>query len=147
MLYCYIWWPRQGTGPKGAVVGVVKRPLMRWFRVRSRPAAYLALFALLLQLALSFGHVHLAHANHPGVAAAEGIAGQNAVPQQPDADHDEYYCAIYAFLALLTSAQIAIAPTVPVPATLAVADAPGVAKAARLGPRRGAFQSRAPPIS
>ena len=32
---------------------------MRWFRSRSRLGAYLALFALAFQLAVSFGHVHL----------------------------------------------------------------------------------------
>ena len=32
---------------------------MRWFRSRSRLGSYLALFALTVQLALPFGHVHL----------------------------------------------------------------------------------------
>jgi hypothetical protein len=32
---------------------------MAWFRSRSRLGSYLALFALAVQLALSFGHVHL----------------------------------------------------------------------------------------
>jgi hypothetical protein len=32
---------------------------MGWFRSRSRWGSYLALFALVVQLALSFGHVHL----------------------------------------------------------------------------------------
>jgi hypothetical protein len=34
---------------------------MGWFRSRSRWGSYLALFAVALQLALSFGHVHLKH--------------------------------------------------------------------------------------
>ena len=45
---------------------------MRWFRARLRAGARLALFALTVQIALSFGHVHLGDFRHAvgGLAAA-----------------------------------------------------------------------------
>jgi hypothetical protein len=119
---------------------------MRWFRVRGRLAAYVALFALLSQLVLSFGHVHLAHADSPGIAvAATGAGGHKSTPQQPGTDHDDDYCAVCAIIALLTGAQVAAAPAIPVPAVLAVADNPIAAAATHIGSQRGAFRSRAPP--
>jgi Protein of unknown function (DUF2946) len=53
---------------------------MSWFRSRSRAGAYLALFALAFQLAVSFGHVHLERVA-PLAAGASAVAGA-----QPSAD-------------------------------------------------------------
>jgi hypothetical protein len=56
---------------------------MRWFRSRSRLGAYLALFALAFQLAVSFGHVHLEHFTPPSAGTgASALAGA----QTPAAD-------------------------------------------------------------
>src|SRR5262249_57036884 len=53
---------------------------MRWFRSRSKLGAYLALFALAFQLAVSFGHVHLERIA-PLSAGASALASA-----QPSAD-------------------------------------------------------------
>ena len=48
---------------------------LRWFRSHRRPWAWVALLALVLQLGLSFGHVHAAHAEHNvAVASAAGTS-------------------------------------------------------------------------
>lgn len=131
------------------MVRVGRRPLMGWFRDRSRPAACVALLALVLQLALSFGHVHFGHvhlaqADHPAVAAVD-IAGHEGTPQQPGNDHQGEYCAVYAVLTLLGGAQVATAPVVQAPASAAATDAPTAAETVRFGRQHSAYQSRAPP--
>ena len=129
-------------GPDRGVV------LMHGVRAHRRPGALVALFALLLQLALSFGHLHVAHADQPGLAAVEASdAGSTPQPQHPDHDHDAQYCAIYAILALLTGAQTAAAPVVAMPAAYATTVLAGATTGVRLVARLDAFRSRAPPIS
>jgi hypothetical protein len=56
---------------------------MNWFRSRSRLAAYLALFALAFQLAVSFGHVHL---DHVGPLSAGTTARANTPPSTDGAN-------------------------------------------------------------
>jgi hypothetical protein len=94
---------------------------MGWFRSRSRWGSYLALFALVVQLALSFGHVHLeggtpivGHASalfavHPSNAAAAAVdpAGKE-FPALAD-DH----CPICALIHLASALVPAAAPTLP----------------------------------
>jgi hypothetical protein len=124
---------------------------VRWWRAHRQVGGRVALFALLLQLALSFGHVHVAHADEPGlaVAPASDARGGSATPQpqHPDEDHDSHYCAIYAILALLTGAQTAAAPVIAMPAPQPVVVAPIAAAAVGLAARHASFRSRAPPLS
>jgi len=93
---------------------------MGWFRSRSRWGSYLALFALVVQLALSFGHVHLegstpGHASalfavHPAnasVMAAVDPAGKE-FPALPD-DH----CPICTLIHLAGTLVPATAPASP----------------------------------
>jgi hypothetical protein len=95
---------------------------MGWFRSRSRRGSYLALFALAVQLVLSFGHVHLesgapvaGHASglfavHPAnasVTAAVDPAGKE-FPALAD-DH----CPICTLIHLAGALVPATAPTLP----------------------------------
>ena len=124
---------------------------VRWWRAHRRLGGRVALFALLLQFALSFGHVHFAHADRgdPAVAPASEAQGTSAAeqPQHPGDDHDSHYCAIYAILALLTGAQTAAAPVIATPVVHAITMAPMAVPSVRLVARRASFQSRAPPLS
>jgi hypothetical protein len=107
-----------------------------------------ALVALTLQLALSFGHVHGEdHGHAPEIAAltADGSAGGH--PDSPAGHHDHNYCAIYAVLSLLTGAQTAAAPALPMPAAAAAATVVAEPATIRASRSRAAFQSRAPPLS
>src|SRR5690349_16088643 len=86
MLYCYISRGRRRNG--SAARGSAKLTAMGFFRSRSRLGAYLALFALAFQLAVSFAHVHLEHARPiaPG-ARAQLAAEQGSAPSSPS-DHE-----------------------------------------------------------
>ncbi|MEA2982326.1 MAG: hypothetical protein QOF09_4149 [Alphaproteobacteria bacterium] len=120
---------------------------MRWFRSSRRSWGFLALLALALQLGLSFGHVHAGHGGHPVQHdAATPDRGDDRGHDHED-DHESHYCAIYAFNALLTAAQVAAAPPIPMPATWTVADVSIAAAVACAGFRHTAFRSRAPPLS
>lgn len=121
---------------------------MTWLRAQRRFGSWLALLALALQLSLAFGHVH-AEATNPAPAMLATDPGGKADPSQSDSDdrHDAHYCAIYAVLTLLSSAQIAAAPVVPLPAAVIGADAAFTVEAASVTSTRTAFRSRAPPIS
>ena len=108
----------------------------------------LALFALALQLALSFGHVHGTTAAHAAQVTAIADSGERAAAPQPDTgDHGDDYCAICAVLTLLTGAQAASAPVFAPPAVIASAEIAFAQEAPRLGSQHAAFRSRAPPQS
>src|SRR5262245_59101175 len=93
---------------------------MGWFRSRSRWGSYLALFALVVQLALSFGHVHLeggapvaGHASalfavHPSNAAAAVDPAGNEYPALAD-DH----CPICTLINLTGTLVPATTPALP----------------------------------
>lgn len=75
---------------------------MRWFRTNRRFSGALALFALALQIALAFGHIHLRDfAGIPGVAVAQAqdISDRSSGPN--DADHSaDQYCLVCATVSL-----------------------------------------------
>jgi hypothetical protein len=82
---------------------------MRWYRWNRRWTSYSALFALALQLAVSFGHVHL------GVLWLDGspvAAAQKPSPAEPAGtlpDRDEG-CAICAIIGLAGTPLLPDAP-------------------------------------
>ena len=121
---------------------------MGWFRGRCRLGGWVALVAIALQLALSFGHVHREAFSHASEIAALTVDGSDiGQPDSPAAPHDDDYCAICAVLSLLAGTQTADAPALPPPlavAAVALTPEPEIVRAL-LG--RTAFQSRAPPQS
>ena len=61
---------------------------MHWFRSRSRLGSGLALFSLALQLALSFGHIHLKDivgTANASTSIAASTAGSQSDEQRADA--------------------------------------------------------------
>jgi hypothetical protein len=129
---------------------------MGWFRSRSRWGSYLALFALAVQLALSFGHVHLEggapasgnasalFAVHPANAAAAAVepAGKE-FPALAD-DH----CPICTLIHLAGALVPATTPTV---SRLAVFDRVPFAAAVEFDLTNPHYSSplgaRAPPLA
>jgi len=102
---------------------------MRWFRKHVKRGSRLALVALAIQFALSFGHFHglAAQAAPASVSAptvAAGIGGDTldaqVTPQQSpaDADHDQQpvdNCAICAVMALAGTAMVSPPPVLSLP--------------------------------
>jgi hypothetical protein len=83
---------------------------MRWVRRHERLGGWLALFALALQLTLSFGHVHLDKGAPLSSAAALAISSsQDGGNTSPDphrrtAGHD--FCAICATIGLASTSLL-----------------------------------------
>src|ERR1700756_2946296 len=95
---------------------------MRWFRTNRQWGGRLALFALAVQLVLSFGHIHrediYGYARPvPPAATQLAVNGPHPAPpqQQLPSNHGDDYCAICATIALLSSSFVAAAPQLPVP--------------------------------
>jgi hypothetical protein len=107
-----------------------------------------ALLALILQITLSFGHVHGVDPQPatPAVIANAGDASAPVLPGGTD-QHDQDYCATCAILALLTGAQIGNAPVVAPPAIVIAAEVVFAPETPRISASRASFRSRAPPQS
>src|SRR5579862_7705417 len=120
--------------------------VMGWVRLRKRFGAGLAIAAMALQFALSFGHVHVLGIGHNAPVVAASMQGNAAAPNpaQNKPDNDDY-CAICASISLLGGSVVAAPPPLALPVlSYAVEHADRVAIAV-IVPRRTPFQSRAPP--
>ena len=122
---------------------------MGWVHRYKHRGAVLALIALALQIALTFGHVHLRGlAGGSQRAIAEQIRLAHAPPQAPTqnpSDNDDY-CAICASIFLASSA-FAPPPQLLVPANFQRVEHWLNAASLVAQPPRLAFRSRAPPTA
>jgi hypothetical protein len=116
---------------------------MGWVRRRARGLSLWALFALALQLGLSFGHIH--HDEAP-FALATAAAPSDAPAPDTDPGHDDH-CAICLAATMAGSALAAAAPHLPPPPAFARLHASLPDALDTANPRRAAFRSRAPPLS
>jgi hypothetical protein len=138
---------------------------MNWFRKHLKLGSRLALLALVLQFALSFGHFHAfavqaapAPQTSPTKAApasSETVLTQDTAPetvrkQQPsnhDRDHPADACAICAVISLAGSALFAAPPVLLLPQPVYFLYLATDAGFLHLQSAHSAFQSRAPPFS
>jgi hypothetical protein len=137
--------PATGKGERGA---------MRWLRSNIRGFSRLALFALALQITLTFGHVHL---DGRGLAAASAqaaqLADQSATPlakargqdQKKSQGSADFDCPICALIQLASTSAPSVAPPLPIPLLIggSMLETPGQPGAAVSPPF--AFQARGPP--
>jgi len=86
--------------------------LMQWIRRHNRLGSWAALFALTIQLVVSFGHIHFDELQVPSAVMAAQSQGQSV----PDGDGTTHHdiCAICATLSLTASSVV---PVVELPAT------------------------------
>jgi hypothetical protein len=136
---------------------------MNWFRKHVKTGSRLALFALAIQFALSFGHFHgeiarAAPAIQAGLADADlALAAtlavqeaQSEAAQQPsnhDTDRHTSDCAICAVLSLANNFLFATPPLLELPQAVELLHLTTGAEFTHLGSLHRAFQSRAPPVS
>jgi hypothetical protein len=123
---------------------------MRWFRSNIRLGSRLALLALTIQFALSFGHFHGSIARPAPVPAGATLAA-DGLHSKPGSGEDPAGqpcddCAICAVMALASAMLGATAPDLPAPQAATSLDLTADAGLVDLNPARGAFQARAPPI-
>ncbi len=132
---------------------------MKWFRRRIKTGSRLALFALLLQFVLSFGHIHFNGAQAaPAIqtltdlAHAQGLAADAASERQQGGNNDTDQpsnepCAICAVMSMANQMVFATPALLLLPDAIEVLFLVTDAEFAHLGSLWPAFQSRAPPVS
>jgi hypothetical protein len=126
---------------------------MGWVYRHKRHGALLALAALALQIAVSFGHVHLSlrgsvgDSRVPIAAPHYGTLAQTS-PQAPaQSPDDDDYCAICASIFLASTSFTPAPPALPVPVSFQRIEHSFENARGFTEPRRFAFQSRAPPAA
>jgi hypothetical protein len=129
---------------------------MRWIRANLRFGAWCALFALAVQFALSFGHVHLpgrvggtpallALLIAPSPAIAPDAAAKPAKPAKSQIAHDQ--CAICASIQLAGSLIPAAALSLLLPTNPGrISLGTDIDRAVTASPH-DSFQARAPPTA
>ena len=111
----------------------------------------LALAALVLQIVVSFGHVHLDgihRADHAVAVSGTSVqASRWLLLQHPGNDGDDNYCPICATIYLTSTSFLPQAPQLPVPFVSRTIQHFDSIAAVFIAPRRPPFQSRAPPLA
>ena len=142
---------------------------MKWFRSNIRHGARLALFAMLVQFALTFGHSHWfaqpapldqaglqqtdgakdnAQNNAKDQAAVDRAAVHKQSPSGPDREHSgEDNCAICAIIAMAGAVVSATPPLLHLPQAIDLLYRTTDAEFLHLKSAGTAFQPRAPPAS
>jgi hypothetical protein len=124
---------------------------MKWFRSNIRTGARLALLALLVQFALSFGHVHglvpPAASATQSVLPADHAAKPQPAPGKHDSDQTSDVCAICAVMAMASTVLFSAPPILLLPDAVKILHRITDAEFAHLKSAGTAFQPRAPPAS
>jgi Protein of unknown function (DUF2946) len=118
---------------------------MKWLRSNIKHGSRLALLALAIQFALSFGHFH-------GIAAQAAPSIQQTSQQQPASNPDPDQqstdpCAICAVMAQANAVMFATPPVLLLPQAVEFHYLTTDAAFVHLDGSRVAFQPRAPPAS
>jgi hypothetical protein len=123
---------------------------MLWIRTNERWSSWVALAAMTLQVALSFGHIHLeklvSNSNIARLEAHDAPSTQQSPSQHPANVADDF-CAICATIQLVSSSFIPDAPHLPIKfAAQAIAHFSNF-KFTFISAQRAVFESRAPPLA
>jgi hypothetical protein len=121
---------------------------MHWVRAKRRIGAWVALFALSLQLVLSFGHVHVHKVALSGPALAGISTSQVANGAPSDSDRRsgaDDYCAICATISLASTLLVPELSRLTLPIAHTHAWLPEFQVALAAGEPHLLFQARAPP--
>jgi hypothetical protein len=123
---------------------------MWWYRCHQRFAGLLALFALGLQLAASFAHVHVEVARPPfGMSVLDATSHSRSpagISSAPGAPHNDY-CAICTAIGLLSNGLNGAPPVISLPEFVCFARRPQVSKSRISVARFYPFRTRAPPLT
>ena len=139
---------------------------MKWFRANIKHGSRLALLALVVQFALSFGHFHgMAAQAAPAIQSSPALSdassadrlavteiASKAAAREPASDHDSGQpsndpCAICAVMALANAVLFATPPLLLLPRAIEFLYLTTDAGFVHLNSARVAFQPRAPPAS
>ena len=113
---------------------------MVWRRRQRRLSGCLALFALAVQLALSFGHIHAEDFARPAATVAQT---GDAPAQHRDTDHDD--CPICSVMHRAGTLAVPSPPQMSLPVPEKIFWAAAVERPIDAAAQRQPFQARAPP--
>jgi hypothetical protein len=122
---------------------------MRWIRGNARLNSWVALLALAVNFAVSFGHVHVpgSHASeHASIVEALASFDHSEAPGHSDDSHPDDLCPICVAAATLANALVSTLPTILVQFDEAIVDRTTTPVCLIAALHRGPFQSRGPPI-
>ncbi|MBN8980301.1 MAG: DUF2946 domain-containing protein [Rhizobiales bacterium] len=119
---------------------------MFWLRSKAKSLSFVALFALALQLGLSFGHVHADRAL-AGKTAVAGLLSSTSSDSGNDTDNRADLCAVCVTIAIANALIDSAPPVLPLPVVTTASDILPVAVASGASTTALGFQSRAPPIA
>src|SRR5579862_2173435 len=123
---------------------------MRWFRDNMRQGSWLALLALVINLGLSFGHVHATDVRHAGSGFALTVVASSDADRTQDHSGDtgaDCLCPICIAISAMATALASTPPVLPVAFAGLGLDRPIESPLAFAERPTAAFQSRGPPIS
>jgi hypothetical protein len=123
---------------------------MRWFRSNLGLGSGLALFALAIQMMLSFGHVHLDKHASPSTQSVMTIGSGAVFPSERALSHNPdgspaADCAICALIQLVANSVPSMAPALPLPARFGSIRLRASAEWISVLSRHSPSQARAPP--
>jgi Protein of unknown function (DUF2946) len=125
---------------------------MRWIRDKIGQGSWLALFALVINLSLSFGHVH----SFDGRAISAGpfakfvsaaTQDDGSKPAHPGDDGADTLCPICMASSAIGTALLSTPPALPVEFAVSTIAPPITRDFIRIERPRVAFQSRGPPLA
>jgi hypothetical protein len=120
---------------------------MRLFRDHLGLGSWLALTALALNLALSFGHYHWSGGDRRLVLAVAVASSDGGDSGHRDDGFGDDRCPICMATAAIGTAFSAAAPSLPHPVAHVLVDRAAGPVRVLVGQLKAAFQSRAPPVS
>jgi hypothetical protein len=123
---------------------------MNWFRAKTRQATSFALFALAINLALSFGHIHLegfrGGETNAGVLLSAISHANSGQPVKHDG-HPDDLCPICMARAALGTGLAATPPVLPLDFAYVTVEPTFAAGLAIPQQPRANFRSRGPPLA
>jgi hypothetical protein len=122
---------------------------MRWFRDNVRHGSWLALVAIAINLALSFGHIHAigGRGSDRVIAAVPGASDHGKAPGHHDGPLGDDLCPICIASSAIANALASVPPAIPLQLTVTVVDRSIAPVRLAVALQRAPFQSRGPPVS
>lgn len=124
---------------------------MQWFRNNIGRGSWLALIALVVNLSLSFGHIHsfdgkAVNAGPLAKLVAAVTHDDGGKPAHPADDGADTLCPICMASSAIGAALLSTPPALPVEFAVSAVGPPVTREFARIERPRVAFQSRGPPL-
>jgi len=123
---------------------------MVWWRSRQRHGAGLALLALLVQIVVSFGHIHPEDFRPAAAATATASAAAHAQPGRSDPlppGHPDDDCPICMAVHMAAMGLVTVPPAVAIPTEFSLIAHERPAAQAAVVARYVLFRTRAPPAA